>query len=294
MKRNTKIKSLENLEAVERGRERATLYKQVSSKINLERIIRQKEKKREGSREKRLKNAGITLIALVITVIVILILAGVSISMIAGNNGVLEKAGQATEAQADAEENEQLKMAVMTAIADDKLGKLTQENVEKEIDNQFGSGTSASKLQGDGPWTYEGRDIYYIGINGEVTGNGDPIGQHKILGTVMEETTKLEDANGDEVCIPAGFKIAEDSATDDNEGIVIEDEEGNQFVWVPCNGSNGITYEKEKGLAKTWREKYSSKQYYYTKIPDTLNDDGEVVKEGKDIPADSWTDNGGD
>ena len=35
---------------------------------------------------------GITLIALVITIIVLLILAGVSIAMLTGNNGVLTKA----------------------------------------------------------------------------------------------------------------------------------------------------------------------------------------------------------
>ena len=65
MKRNTKIKNLKSLEAVERD----TLYRQVVSKINLERFIRKKEKEREESREKRLKEAGITLIALVITIV---------------------------------------------------------------------------------------------------------------------------------------------------------------------------------------------------------------------------------
>ena len=45
----------------------------------------------------RLKNKGITLIALVITIIVLLILAGVSLSMISGENGILSKAQQAKE-----------------------------------------------------------------------------------------------------------------------------------------------------------------------------------------------------
>lgn len=43
-----------------------------------------------------LKSArGITLIALVITIIVLLILAGISISMLSGENGILKKAGDA-------------------------------------------------------------------------------------------------------------------------------------------------------------------------------------------------------
>ena len=41
------------------------------------------------------KNKGITLIALVITIIVLLILAGISISMLSGDNSILTKAGDA-------------------------------------------------------------------------------------------------------------------------------------------------------------------------------------------------------
>ena len=40
---------------------------------------------------KTIKNKGITLIALVVTIIVLLILAGVSISMLTGENGILKR-----------------------------------------------------------------------------------------------------------------------------------------------------------------------------------------------------------
>ena len=43
------------------------------------------------------KQTGITLIALVITIIVLLILAGISIAMLTGNNGILTQANQAKE-----------------------------------------------------------------------------------------------------------------------------------------------------------------------------------------------------
>ena len=43
------------------------------------------------------KNKGITLIALVITIIVLLILAGVTIATLTGDNGILTKASQAKE-----------------------------------------------------------------------------------------------------------------------------------------------------------------------------------------------------
>ena len=48
-------------------------------------------------------NKGITLIALVITIIVLLILAGISIAMLTGNNGLLTKANDAKKDTATAE-----------------------------------------------------------------------------------------------------------------------------------------------------------------------------------------------
>ena len=41
------------------------------------------------------KNKGITLIALVITIIILLILAGISISMLTGQNGILNRTQEA-------------------------------------------------------------------------------------------------------------------------------------------------------------------------------------------------------
>ena len=55
------------------------------------------------SLRKKLKNTkGITLIALVVTIIVLLILAGVSIAMLTGNNGILTQGKRAKEEQAHA------------------------------------------------------------------------------------------------------------------------------------------------------------------------------------------------
>lgn len=63
---------------------------------------------------------GITLIALVITIIVLLILAGVSIAMLTGENGILKKAGEATTNTTDAEVEEAIKLAVADIIADNE------------------------------------------------------------------------------------------------------------------------------------------------------------------------------
>ena len=53
------------------------------------------------------KSRGITLIALVVTIIILLILAGISISMLTGQNGILNRAVEAKEKTQVANEKEQ-------------------------------------------------------------------------------------------------------------------------------------------------------------------------------------------
>ena len=65
-------------------------------------------------------NKGITLIALVVTIIVLLILAGISIAMLTGENGILKNANDAKTQNAYYGADEQMKlayMAVRTEIA---------------------------------------------------------------------------------------------------------------------------------------------------------------------------------
>ena len=72
------------------------------------------------------KSKGITLIALVITIIVLLILAGVAISMLSGENGILRKA---TEAKTKTEESsllEQIKIVAMEAMTNAE-GKMKED-----------------------------------------------------------------------------------------------------------------------------------------------------------------------
>ena len=65
------------------------------------------------------KNArGITLIALVITIIVLLILAGVTIAALSGDNGILKRATQAKTKTGKESAEEQIKLAIMTATTE--------------------------------------------------------------------------------------------------------------------------------------------------------------------------------
>ena len=70
-----------------------------------------KDKGEELIMNRKTNNRGITLIALVITIIVLLILAGVSISMLTGENGILTQANKAKKATEEAAKEENSKLS---------------------------------------------------------------------------------------------------------------------------------------------------------------------------------------
>ena len=78
------------------------------------------------------KEKGITLIALVITIIVLLILAGVVIATLTGDNGILGKAKTAKTTNDEEKAKEQIKIAVMGSYGDD--GKLNYEDLKKNLE----------------------------------------------------------------------------------------------------------------------------------------------------------------
>ncbi len=97
---------------------------------------------------------GVTLVALVITIIVLLILAGVSIAMLTGDNGVLTKATASQKATLESEAKEKVSLAMNTIMANHEdptsastepteinggniVTVLTNENVQAEKDTTY-------------------------------------------------------------------------------------------------------------------------------------------------------------
>ena len=78
----------------------------------------------------RKKERGITLIALVITIIVLLILAGISIAMLSGDNGILNRAVQAKEATRGGEVQETVRLAATNNAGVDYIGGTKQTRAE--------------------------------------------------------------------------------------------------------------------------------------------------------------------
>ena len=79
------------------------------------------------------KNKGITLIALVITIIVLLILAGVSIAMLTGENGILTQAQNAKKETSIAEEKEQIALAYNATIAKKQSTDISAQELDDEL-----------------------------------------------------------------------------------------------------------------------------------------------------------------
>ena len=184
---------------------------------------------------------GITLIALVITIIVLLILAGVSIAMLTGQNGILTQAQNAKTTTANKSAEEKVKLAVMGARADD--GTLTVGKLRTELANY------GVTVEGDTfpvTATVDGKS-FTVDANGNVASAGSSTvpnppapTENGTLGTVTGSETKnttVKDSLGNQVVVPAGFKVINPTENVTN-GIVVEDVShsataGSQFVWIP-------------------------------------------------------------
>ena len=100
---------------------------------------------------KMLKNKnGITLIALVVTIVVLLILAGVTLNLVLDNNGIIQKSKEARSETIFADEKEKVEMAYVSAALK-KLGDtVTAEELQEELDLSVGTGKTVVTTNGDG------------------------------------------------------------------------------------------------------------------------------------------------
>ena len=109
---------------------------------------------------------GITLIALVVTIIILLILAGVSIAMLTGNNGILSQAGRAKDRTREEAAREKIQLEVTGAY--NKYGDIDLGKLKTNLDNNVGADTSKINdilIDGaiTGKITVDGKDFYVDG-----------------------------------------------------------------------------------------------------------------------------------
>ena len=198
---------------------------------------------------------GITLIALVITIIVLLILAGVSIAMLTGENGILTQAQNAKKETSVAEEKEQIALAYNAAIAKKQSTDITEKELNAELEANE-AGANAIKDGENIKVTFEeSKREYIIDKNGNITteGGSGTVTPPETSPEIDEETGLFKQTStidgsepgANNPTIPEGFKPIETEtsswgdgknpplSTDVNNGLVIQDSVGNEFVWIP-------------------------------------------------------------
>ena len=187
---------------------------------------------------------GITLIALVITIIVLLILAGVTIYMLTGDNGILKQATNARETNDKSEFEEQIKLAVMASRVND-TSSINVEILDEELNKISGIATTKS-AENRLPWTVK-KESYELTINvdGTITRN-----------TVIEQATAAK---------PKGSTI--DPTTNKDTGIVMIDTNGSEWVWVEVpitvfkTATSSTDYENIKADLIAYASDYRDKNY---------------------------------
>ena len=102
--------------------------------------------------------SGITLLALIVTVIILLILATVSISLVI-NNGILNKAKSAVDKYSKEEELEQIKLAFISAQLKGN-GFLTTENLNSELQAHFNNTKTVERKESSEYYNYKANKIF--------------------------------------------------------------------------------------------------------------------------------------
>lgn len=185
------------------------------------------------------KTNGITLIALVITIIVLLILAGVTISLVVGENGILGKAQEAVSTNQKATVLEEAQMVLVDWQSDYLIEKTPYE------------GRTAQ--------TQSGADVIYTGgkviVVDNTTGKtyAANFSENSNVGDWVEITASATDPETKQLNaamnpkVPAGYTHTEGEW---NTGYVIkETATGDEFVWIPVISE--ASYTRKSG-SRNW------------------------------------------
>lgn len=237
------------------------------------------------------KNAkGITLISLVVTIIVLIILAGVSINLLLGHNGIVTRAKQAKEEYTNAQIAEQESLNELEKQLADygkDLPENTPENpqeagTEVKMPSNWYTTTSAYVSTEDG--SVVKRAVKVASVTAIATGNGETVpvpngfyyvGGTKATGVVISDNKADQNKYANytptgevKEGIPSGAIYKEDGSAKrivyDERGNVVLDEFtaeekntailGNQFVWIPVSANEYVkkTWGKNANGNDTW------------------------------------------
>ena len=116
------------------------------------------------------KQRGITILALTITIIILLILAGITIVALTGENGLIKNVDQAKEETEIATEKEIVNNATVQAVGSNNRGTLDEKELQEELDNITGNDVTKVKIIRHKTIVEftESQRMYYVDENGNV------------------------------------------------------------------------------------------------------------------------------
>ena len=180
---------------------------------------------------------GITLVALIITIIVLLILAMVSINLVM-NGGIIDKSKSAVDKYSQEEVQEQIKLA----YSEWQMGQYTGETqtasafIQSKLNSIYGAGSVTSVEESNGTFTVSfanGKQYTYNVATG-VAAKVKTISEYPDAtpGTATTENSKYTSGTLTAV-IPAGYTVSNVAAEQSIENGLVIKKGNNEWVWIP-------------------------------------------------------------
>ena len=194
------------------------------------------------------KNKGITLIALIVTIVVLLILAGVTINAITGSESAMEKATEAREKDKQGTELEAIKLAVVNSVASDLTGLVNVDNLKDGLNGIVEDEGRLAINKNNSPWQVIGKTgkTYEISQNGNVEVITGVILSTKNLTLEIKDdtygedtiTARLVDIEGTLTWTASSDIIEITPSTDGRSATIKAVDKGNAKLTVECSSGD--------------------------------------------------------
>ena len=159
-----------------------------------------------------MKEKGITIVALVITITILLIISGLTIEVLIGKDGIISKTAETKQATEISSEKEKIQLSVIQAAQDNKSLKVEVDKLNQNLINAFGKDETALREDGNKYLVkiVKTQRYYSVEANGEVTllGNASDIeknmqnieiGENLLDLAKLKSNTYISSENGGEV-----------------------------------------------------------------------------------------------
>ena len=234
------------------------------------------------------ENHGITLVALVVTIVVLLILAGVTINLVVGQNGLINRAKEAAKNTTLASLIDEVQTEIVAEQTKVKTMEFLNTNLKDVLDRYFENVPESYYLKSDTVLKTKAEyGNYEIKLS--------EICSQDFSENETTDCTVYTDVNGKKAPIPTGFTVStvEGENLVDKGLVIKEDSTGNEYVWIPCamDGSDKLQYQRTRwnvendNETEAWKDELtltdSNVTYLKTDTDNGINEEvsKEIVKQ---------------